>query len=314
MPMNMIPNKEYITIGDNERLIETFLKEVILSPRMTMLHWSEITNQTPNLKIGYPGQHLASLILGMQGTGTGARGDDIADGTEVKSCSRVDQVDKCNNCKSNVLRIQSKCPLCGSSNIKRNNDSKWLIGIRNEKELDLYLNKIPRMLFIISDYPYFEKNDFSIIRFSAYEIWNQSPRAKKFRTLLIDYYQNIYLAHIEKNPNQTPAPKNFWPYSYQFYLCNPIKVFECTISNANTTVPKLHIDYYVEPNEDRNKLESEVMPFSILNKDEIKILASNGFDFDSLKLNGVSEKEREILPLRDISIPVTQETIYQRRS
>lgn len=38
MPMNMIPNKEYITIGDNERLIETFLKEVILSPRMTMLH------------------------------------------------------------------------------------------------------------------------------------------------------------------------------------------------------------------------------------------------------------------------------------
>ena len=55
-----------------------------------------------------------------------------------------------------------------------------------------------------------------------------------------------------------------------------------------------------------NKLREE--------KDEIKILASNGFDFDSLKLNGVSEKEREILPLRDTSIPVTQETIYQRRS
>ena len=70
-----------------------------------MIKWSSITNQTPNLKIGYPGQHLASLITGISGTGTGARGDDIADGSEVKSCSRVDQVDKCENCKSNVMRM-----------------------------------------------------------------------------------------------------------------------------------------------------------------------------------------------------------------
>ena len=56
------------------------------------------------------------------------------------------------------------------------------------------------------------------------------------------------------------------------------------------------------------------MPFSILNRDEIKILASKGYDLDNLKLNGILEAEREILPLRDTSIPVTQETIYQRRT
>ena len=171
----MQPDASKITISDNLGKIRTFISEVILEPRKRMLKWSAITNQTPNLKIGYPGQHLASLILGMKGTGTGARGDDIVDGTEVKSCSRIDQLDKCKDCKGNVLRSQTVCPKCGSSNIKRNDDSKWLIAVRSEAELEMYLRKIPRMLFVISDYPRFESGDFSSMRIRAYEIWNQSP-------------------------------------------------------------------------------------------------------------------------------------------
>ncbi|WP_418685211.1 MamI family restriction endonuclease, partial [Akkermansia sp.] len=143
----MQPDISKISIKNNLKQIKDFLTEVILSPRKNMIKWSKITNQTPNLKIGYPGQHLASLITGMQGTATGARGQDIIDGTEVKSCSRVDQLDKCEDCKSNVLRLQNTCGLCVSKNIRTQNDSKWLIGIKNEKELDLYLNKIPRILF-----------------------------------------------------------------------------------------------------------------------------------------------------------------------
>ncbi len=135
----MRPNEQLITIHDNIKHITSFLSEVILGPRQHMAKWSQITNQTPNLKIGYPGQHLASLITGIPGTATGARGEDIADGTEVKSCSRIDQVDKCRCCRKNVMRSQLTCPNCGSKSIKRNNDSKWLIAIRNEKELDLYL-------------------------------------------------------------------------------------------------------------------------------------------------------------------------------
>ena len=71
----MQPNKDFITIHNNKKLINDFLWEVIYSQHIVMNKWSEITNQTPNLKIGYPGQHLASLITGVKGTGTGANGN-----------------------------------------------------------------------------------------------------------------------------------------------------------------------------------------------------------------------------------------------
>ena len=131
----MIPNENLITIDDNENKIKQFLTDLIIEPRIKALYWSQITNQTPNLKVGYPAQHLASLITGMKGTGTGARGDDLIDGSEIKACSRLDQLDKCNDCNEKILRTESKCSSCNSENIKRNNDSKWLFTIRTENDL-----------------------------------------------------------------------------------------------------------------------------------------------------------------------------------
>lgn len=62
--------------------------------RAGLRKWSKLTNQTPAAKIGYLGQHLASLITGVSGIGSGARGDDLSDGTEVKSSNKVGQVDE----------------------------------------------------------------------------------------------------------------------------------------------------------------------------------------------------------------------------
>ena len=308
--IKMQPDAKKIVIKDNLQLIHDFLSEVILAPRTTMIKWARITNQTPNLKIGYPGQHLASLITGMQGTATGARGEDIVDGTEVKSCSRIDQVDKCKVCGSRVMRNQVSCLQCGSTDIKRNDDSKWLIAIRSEKELDMYLNQIPRMLFLISDYPFFESGDFDTLRFAAYEIWNQSDRAANFRKLLTDYYWKIYCEHIKRNPSKTPAPKNFWPYSQQFYMCNPIKTFECVIRNANSTQAKVEITHYIEPNADRSELPSEGMPISILNKAECAMLRKNGIDPGTISF--VDENQRKLFSLRDTSKAMPHENEYHR--
>lgn len=308
--MNMMqPDKSMISIGNNLEMIKKFLSDVILAPRTRMMEWSRITNQTPNLKIGYPGQHLASLITGIPGTATGARGEDIADGTEVKSCSRIDQVDKCKVCKTNVLRAQSSCPACGSTNIERRDDSKWLITIRNEKELDLYLNKIPRMFFLISDYPNFDNSDFETLRFASFEIWNKSDRASEFRKILKDYYYNIYLKHIEQDEKKTPAPKNFWPDSYQFYLCNPIKTFECIIHDTNTR-PRIEITHYVEPDADRSNLKSEDLPISRLSKTEKAILRSRGIDIS--KLDAINEQTKKLLSLRETSVAKPQKTTYHR--
>ena len=82
----MLPQRN--EIENNIELIKEFLDDVIVTPRNTLHKWAAITNQTPAVKLGYIGQHLASLITGVKGTGSGARGDDLSDGSEVKSCNK----------------------------------------------------------------------------------------------------------------------------------------------------------------------------------------------------------------------------------
>ena len=79
-----MPNKAYIEIDDNIELIRQFIEEIVIAPKQTLRKWSEITRQTSAFKLGYIGQHLASLITGVKGSGSAARGDDLLDGTEVK--------------------------------------------------------------------------------------------------------------------------------------------------------------------------------------------------------------------------------------
>jgi hypothetical protein len=309
----MLPEKELITISDNKKLIERLLSDLVLEPRIKALKWSKITKQTPNMKVGYPGQHLASLVLGMAGAKTGARGNDIVDGSEVKSCSRVDQLDSCKDCGEKVLRIEIICPNCKSTNIERMDDSKWLFTIRSENDLKVLTKDVNRIVLALADYPEFDKDNFEDLRFQVFEIWTKSPRNQNFVKLMTNYYYKIYLAHKEKNPNKTPAPKNFWPYSYQFYMCNPIKVLNCIVKNANLT-PKIEIDYYVAPETDRNTLLSEMMPITVLNKEELKIIAEKtNIDLKEIKekMPFISEQMRELLPLRDTD-KISETKPYQR--
>jgi len=288
--------KELITILDNEEKIKALLSDLVLMPRIKALEWSRLTKQTPNMKIGYPGQHLASVITGIEGSRTGARGDDLRDGTEVKSCSRVDQLDTCKSCNEKVLRIENICPACGSSNIKRMDDSKWLFSIKSELELKLLTETVKRVFLTIADYPNFEDGDFSTIRFQAFEIWNDNDRHKYFKTIMSNYYHKIFLEHIKLNPNKTPAPKNFWPFSYQFYLCNPVKVFSCIIKNANTE-PEIIIESLISPDYDRSLLEAEKMPTSLLSLEELQSLVKNipEAKLKSQISEGCSTKELEVI-------------------
>ena len=61
----MQPKADLVTLTNNKEQIEKLLFELVLNPRIKAIEWSKITKQTPNIKIGYPGQHLASLITGM---------------------------------------------------------------------------------------------------------------------------------------------------------------------------------------------------------------------------------------------------------
>lgn len=292
----MQPDISKIRIGNNAQLIEEFLYECIFNPRLNVLNWSNITKQSPNLKIGYPGQHLVSLITGMEGERTGARGNDLSDGTEIKSCSRVDQLDKCRACGSSVLRIENNCPNCNSNRIERKKDSKWLFSIKNEEELRLLTLQTNRIIFVLFDYPNFHINDFDTIQINVYEVWNNSRRGQNFKRIMEDYYYNTYLYHIEQNSNKTPAPYNMWPDLFPFHQCNPINTFNCIITNANTN-PHITINNFVAPNINRSTIMSIITPITLLKPEEIRAL-NNANDQEIgnvLRTNYTVHQVREIL-------------------
>ncbi|KKQ23028.1 MAG: MamI restriction endonuclease [Candidatus Wolfebacteria bacterium GW2011_GWC1_37_10] len=286
---------------DNERLIKQLIDELVLQPRLNAIEWSKITKQTPNIKIGYPGQHLASLITGMTGERTGARGNDLIDGSEVKSCSRIDQLDICKNCSLSVARVELECSHCGSKDIERKNDSKWLFTIRNESDLEVLIHEVNRVVLLIGDYPNFDSGDFETLRFQAFEIWPEEKRHKRFAELMTNYYRKIYLSHRKKTPDQTPAPKNFWPYSYQFFISNPIRTFLCIVENANTK-PKIRIEKLVAPSEDRSKIKSERMPIETINDRELKELVSriSQSELNQVATKKITLKEAKKMPLKTL--------------
>lgn len=333
----MIPNSRLITIKNNLEQVQTLLDELVLQPRLNALKWALITKQTPNIKIGYPGQHLASLITGMEGERTGARGNDLCDGSEVKSCSRIDQLDECAECKSPVARIEKNCSECASAKIIRKNDSKWLFTIRSQEDLNVLINDVGRVVLVLGDYPNFDDDDFDTLRFQVFEVWPENMRHRRFVELMVNYYQKIYLVHKEKNPEKTPAPKNFWPYSYQFYMCNPIQTFSCTVKNAYSQ-PIISIEKYIEPSTDRTELSSEDMPAGVLNESELDQIFQNAtlgqlskclinpsvpiteniwaklkFKEKINLFSGINESLRECLELRDTDRTSTSKSVYKRR-
>ena len=277
------------------------------------MKWAHFTKQTPNMRIGYPGQHLASLVTGVAGARTGARGHDLCDGSEVKSCSRVDQLDKCRDCRAAVARMERECPECQSTTIMRNNDSKWLFSIKNPSELGTLLDQVPRVVFILSDYPYYDKEDWETLQFQVFEIWPQHQRHRHFRTLMQSYFENIYLPHIEKNPTKTPAPKNFWPYSFQFYMCNPVRTFHGVVTDALEN-PQLEVLEYIAPGQDRLAASPLSMPLGLLKANEQTALRRT-IGTDALKIveqSGLDENLRCSLELRNTDHASPQARSYRR--
>ena len=283
---SMKPDLHFITINNNIENIKQFINEIIIEPKHALSQWAKITNQTPAAKIGYIGQHLTSLITGVQGTGTGARGDDLADGSEVKSCNKVDQVDKCKECGGRVLRMESQCSACGSTNIDRKDDSKWLFSIRDEHELEQYKN-LNRIVLLLMDYPKFNIRDYKDIRITVFEIYPKEKRMSVFNELISNHYYNIFLPKQDENLKTNPM--NLHPFSFQFYKCNPIKTFECIIKDVDTNpIICINEESYIKPTDDRNdEIKPIPMPSDLLRETEWNEMLSKA-DF-----------KQEIVPLID---------------
>jgi len=328
------PDPKYISIKGGSDIARDLLEDLFAKPRRAVQKWSKITGQTAQVRLAYPGQHLASVITGMPGAGTAARGVDLADGSEVKSCSRADQLGTCTDCDAAVLPYQETCPECVSEKIKRKTDSHWILSIRTEQELEQYLEG-PRLIAILFDR---DEEDPSSIRARAWEIWTQEERHSYFAWKLRDYFENNYLVKVREG--LSPAPLNLHPLKRDFFLMNPLLVFDARIRNADSEEATVEVDLLVEPTDDRSGLDSERMPASAVSvKDRIELvtklkdkhladltegayspaeakkLGKSGAGLRSLAqaLKWLDEEARALLVWREARIKMTPSTYRRRR-
>jgi len=76
---------EKLSKDERKSLVARFLKEMYFERRQDIFEWAQITKQTPLIETKFLGQNLVSLVTGILGKGTAARGYDLSDGSEVKN-------------------------------------------------------------------------------------------------------------------------------------------------------------------------------------------------------------------------------------
>lgn len=209
------------------------LTDLYVRLRRDLQRWALLTQQTPQPRMGYVGQHLVSVVTGHPGGRSGARGDDLKlpDGSagEIKCCYRVDQLGKCRRCGTAVAAIERVCPnvACGSDQLERKDDSKWLLSPKSEQEL--------RELFGPTKYYFvlFEFEDMERAEDIDVCIYEVDPRSLGFSLGMIDYFFNIRANSVSK------APFNLWPHSPKFYMMKPKLIYWSVIKPDDSIVTNI---------------------------------------------------------------------------
>ncbi|MGW9466876.1 MamI family restriction endonuclease [Cellulosimicrobium funkei] len=83
-----------LTLEQRQLLLEQLFGEFFGDLHTTLQKWAALTGQTAQIDTGYIAQFVASIILQEPGQGFRGKGDDLADGSEVKSAANVSGVDR----------------------------------------------------------------------------------------------------------------------------------------------------------------------------------------------------------------------------
>ena len=207
---------------------EHLICDLYIDLRRRVNSWASITHQTAQARMGYVGQHLVSTVTSYHGDRSGARGKDLNlpddKYAEIKTCYRVDQLGKCKDCNARVASIELSCPKCGSDNLQRKGDSKWLIGIRHEEEFSSILE--PEYYYLVL-FEFTNLNSPDTIQSS---IWKVEPNVPGFALCMIDYYKNIRAASKSK------ASFNLWPYKLKFDVMRPPLIYRSHITKNDDII------------------------------------------------------------------------------
>lgn len=84
------------SLDDHERisLLEQLFEDFYISQHLTLQKWAALTGQSAQIDTGYMAQFIASIALGIPGQGFRGKGDDLIDGSEVKSAANISGVDR----------------------------------------------------------------------------------------------------------------------------------------------------------------------------------------------------------------------------
>ncbi len=83
-----------LSVEERKDLAIQLLEEQVSKQRDKLNHWSTITAQSSQIDTGYIAQHLVSLQTQIAGQGMRGKGDDLCDGSEIKSANFLDSLDK----------------------------------------------------------------------------------------------------------------------------------------------------------------------------------------------------------------------------
>jgi len=219
---------------------ELLLKELYVDLRRSLFNWARVTLQTPQARMGYVGQHLTSVVTGIPGGRSGARGNDLFDPVsrefyEIKTCTRVDQLGLCGKCFASVASIELKCPSCGSDEIVRKDDSKWLIAPQNDSDMSTLFD--PTTYFLVL----FDFQDLKTAEDINARIFTVDPTSPGFSLCMVDYWLNI------RSKSASKAPFNLWPFSFKFELMKPDLIYHAIIHQDDS------IDTLIFPERDKPK-------------------------------------------------------------
>lgn len=219
--------EDAMRLGD-VRSSEKLIGDLYIDLRRQVNAWAAVTQQTSQARMGYVGQHLTSVVTGFPGGKSGARGRDLVlpngEYAEIKTCYRVDQLGRCGACGAPAASVETACPDCGSADIKRNDDSKWLIGIRHDDEFAHILE--PRAYYLVL----FEFVDLQAPDAIRSSIWEVDPKLPGFAYCMVDYRLNI------QAKSRSRASFNLWPYRLKFDLMRPTLIYRSIISTASDSV------------------------------------------------------------------------------
>ncbi|MCZ9290303.1 MamI family restriction endonuclease [Corynebacterium evansiae] len=75
------------------QLLELLFQDFFVDQHRLLQKWASLTGQTAQIDTGYIAQFVASIITGIPGQGFRGKGDDLVDGSEVKSAANISGVD-----------------------------------------------------------------------------------------------------------------------------------------------------------------------------------------------------------------------------